>query len=197
MQFPPDPRGTIGVIVRGFSEAGPHARRCTSTRSSRRTPGSSPPSNAEQTSSRPTLVSSPTLTDASTPPLQPAFSNALSSPNTQPEIRVGVHASAASRTRRLLPSRQQQPPRDRFLIPLLPRTISDSAAFARASATALASEGRAAVIALGSVVGVKLHIHRDVGVCSIGHDELAAVPLLRQQGGHAAQPVPGLWNHVE
>jgi hypothetical protein len=31
-------------------------------------------------------------------------------------------------------------------------------------------------------------MHPDVGVCSIGYDELKAVPLLRQQRGHAAQP---------
>jgi hypothetical protein len=31
-------------------------------------------------------------------------------------------------------------------------------------------------------------------VCSIGHDELIAVLLLRQQRGHAMQPAPGLWN---
>ena len=40
----------------------------------------------------------------------------------------------------------------------------------------------------------KLHIHRDVGVCSIEHNELTAVLLLRHQRGHAAQPVPRLWN---
>jgi hypothetical protein len=45
-----------------------------------------------------------------------------------------------------------------------------------------------------SVVGVKLHMHRDVVLCSIEHDELTAVLLLRQQLGHAAQPVPRLWN---
>ena len=37
------------------------------------------------------------------PPLQRAFCNTLSSPDTQPEIRVGVHASASSQTQRLLP----------------------------------------------------------------------------------------------
>jgi hypothetical protein len=37
-------------------------------------------------------------------------------------------------------------------------------------------------------------MHRDVGVCSIGYDELIAVLLLRQQRGHAVQPAPGLWN---
>jgi hypothetical protein len=73
-------------------------------------------------------------------------------------------------------------------------TISDSAAFARASSTALAGEGRAARIARASVLGVKLHMHRDVGLCSIEHDELTAVLLLRQQRGRAAQPVPRLWN---
>ncbi len=44
------------------------------------------------------------------------------------------------------------------------------------------------------VVGVELHAHRDLAVCSIGRDELTAVLLLRQQRGHAAQPAPGLWN---
>ena len=34
----------------------------------------------------------------------------------------------------------------------------------------------------------------DVGVCSIGYDELIAVVLLRQQRGHLVQPAPGLWN---
>ena len=37
-------------------------------------------------------------------------------------------------------------------------------------------------------------MHPDVGVCSIGYDELIAVLLLRQQHGHAMQPAPGLWN---
>ena len=37
-------------------------------------------------------------------------------------------------------------------------------------------------------------MHRDVGVCSVGYDELVAVLLLRQQRGHAVQPAPGLWN---
>ena len=37
-------------------------------------------------------------------------------------------------------------------------------------------------------------MHPDVGVCSIGYDELIAVLLLRQQRGHAVQPAPGLWN---
>ena len=37
-------------------------------------------------------------------------------------------------------------------------------------------------------------MHRDVGVCSIGHDELTGVLLLRQQRGHAVQPAQGLWN---
>ena len=73
-------------------------------------------------------------------------------------------------------------------------TSSDSAAFARASITALAGEGRAAGIAFASVVGVELHMHPDVGACSIGYDELIAVLLLRQQRGHAVQPAPGLWN---
>ena len=44
------------------------------------------------------------------------------------------------------------------------------------------------------VVGVELHMHPDVGVCSIGYDELIAVLLLRQQRGHAVQAAPGLWN---
>jgi len=83
----------------------------------------------------------------------------------------------------------------RSLCPPLPlRTISDSAAFARVSTTALAGEGRAAGIACASAVGVELHMHRDVDVCSIGHDELTAVLLLRQQRGHAAHPAPRLWN---
>ena len=46
----------------------------------------------------------------------------------------------------------------------------------------------------GRVVGVELHAHRDVAVCSIGRDELTAVLLLPQQRGHAAQSAPGLWN---
>ena len=37
-------------------------------------------------------------------------------------------------------------------------------------------------------------MHPDVGVCSIGYDELIAVLLPRQQRGYAAQPAPGLWN---
>jgi hypothetical protein len=37
-------------------------------------------------------------------------------------------------------------------------------------------------------------MHPDVGVCSIGYDELIAVLLLRRQGGYAAEPAPGLWN---
>ena len=36
-------------------------------------------------------------------------------------------------------------------------------------------------------------MHPDVGVCSIGYDELIAVLLLRQQREHAVQPAPGLW----
>jgi hypothetical protein len=44
------------------------------------------------------------------------------------------------------------------------------------------------------VVGVELHMHRDVGVCSIGHDELTVVLLLRRQRSHATPPAPGLWN---
>ena len=73
-------------------------------------------------------------------------------------------------------------------------TNSDSAAFARASTTAPAGEGRAGGIARASVVGVELHMHPDVGVCSIRYDELIAVLLLRQQRGYATQPAPGLWN---
>ena len=37
-------------------------------------------------------------------------------------------------------------------------------------------------------------MHRDVGVCSIGHDELTVVLLLRRQRSHATPPAPGLWN---
>ena len=77
---------------------------------------------------------------------------------------------------------------------LLRWTSSDSAAFARASTTALAGEGRATGIARASVDGVELHMHPDVGVCSIRYDELIAVLLLRQQREHAVQPAPGLWN---
>ena len=72
--------------------------------------------------------------------------------------------------------------------------VFDSAAFARASTTAPAGEGRAGGIACASVDGVELHMHPDVGVCSIGYDGLTAVLLLRQQRGHAVQPAPGLWN---
>jgi hypothetical protein len=74
-------------------------------------------------------------------------------------------------------------PRGPHVAPL--RTSSDSAAFARASTTALAGEGRAAGIARASVDGVELHMHPDVGVCSIRYDELIAVLLLRQQREHA------------
>jgi hypothetical protein len=80
------------------------------------------------------------------------------------------------------------------LASLLRWTSSDSVAFTPASTTALAGEGRAAGIACASVVGAELHTHPDVRVCSIGHDELIAVLLLRQQRGHAVQPAPGLWN---
>ena len=73
-------------------------------------------------------------------------------------------------------------------------TISNSAAFGRAGSAALAGERRAAGIARVSVLGVQLRVNRDVGLCSIEHDELTAVLLLRQQRGHAAQPVPRLWN---
>ena len=41
---------------------------------------------------------------------------------------------------------------------------------------------------------MELHIHPDVGVCSIRYDELMAVLLLRQQREHAVQPPSGLWN---
>ena len=74
------------------------------------------------------------------------------------------------------------------------RTSSDSAAFARASTTAPAGEGRAGGIARASVVGVQLHMQPDVGVCSIRYDERIPVLLLRQQRGYATQPAPGLWN---
>ena len=52
-------------------------------------------------------------------------------------------------------------------------------------------------VARASVVGVELHMHLDVGVCSIGSDELIAVLLLRHQRGHAVQPAPRLWNGRE
>ena len=55
-------------------------------------------------------------------------------------------------------------------------------------------QGEPAGIARASVVGVELHIHPDVGVCSIRYDELIAVLVLRQQRGYATQPAPGLWN---
>ena len=42
---------------------------------------------------------------------------------------------------------------------------------------------RAAGSTRASVVGVELHMHPDVGVCSIGYDELIAVLLLRQHAG--------------
>jgi hypothetical protein len=58
-------------------------------------------------------------------------------------------------------------------------TSSDSAALAWASTTALAGEGRAAAIARASVDGVELHMRRNVGVCSVGYDDLIAVLLLR------------------
>ena len=74
---------------------------------------------------------------------------------------------------------------------------SDSAAFGRASTTALGGEARAARVARACVVGVELHAHRDVAVCLIECDELTAVLLLRQQRGHAAQSAPGLWNGRE
>ena len=37
-------------------------------------------------------------------------------------------------------------------------------------------------------------MHRDVGVCSIGHDELTVVLLLRRQRSHATPVAPRLWN---
>jgi hypothetical protein len=54
--------------------------------------------------------------------------------------------------------RQRFRARSRSSAALSLRTSSDSAAFARASRTALAGEGRAAGIARASVVGVELHI---------------------------------------
>jgi len=77
---------------------------------------------------------------------------------------------------------------------LLVRTSSGSAAFAWSGTAALAGEGRATGIARASVDGVELHMRRDVGVCSIGYNEVIAVLLLRQQREHVVQPVPGLWN---
>ena len=102
-------------------------------------------------------------------------------------------ASRAGSARRL-PLRLRDQPRRRHSTTLSVWTSSDSAAFARASTTALAGEGRAAGIACASVVGMDLHMHPDVGVCSIGYHELIAVLLLCQQRGHAVQPPPGLWN---
>ena len=83
---------------------------------------------------------------------------------------------------------------DRALESLPGWTRSDSAAFARANTTVLAGEGRAGGIVPASVDGVELHMHGEVGVCSIGYDELIAVLLLRQQREHAVQPALGLWN---
>jgi len=67
---------------------------------------------------------------------------------------------------------------------LLVRTSSGSAAFAWSGTAALAGEGRATGIARASVDGVELHMRRDVGVCSIGYNEVIAVLLLRQQREH-------------
>ena len=79
--------------------------------------------------------------------------------------------------------------------PRCPLRRAPTARRSRGSSTpALAGEGRAAGIARASVVGVELHMHPDVGVCSIGYEELIAALLLRQQRGHAVQPAPGLWN---
>jgi hypothetical protein len=94
----------------------------------------------------------------------------------------------------LAPARAAKRPPASTPTSLLVRTSSDSAAFARASTTALAGEGRAAGIAEQSRRPRELHMHPDVGVCSIGYDELIAVLLLRQQRRHAVQPAPGLWN---
>ena len=67
---------------------------------------------------------------------------------------------------------------------------SDSAAFAPASTTSLAGERRAAGITCASVVGVELHMHPDVGVCSSGYDDLIAVssapPATRARGAAGA-----------
>lgn len=52
-------------------------------------------------------------------------------------------------------------------------TISDGAAFARRAQLLSQAKGEPPG-SRASVVGVKLHMHRDVGICSIGHDELAA-----------------------
>jgi len=40
-------------------------------------------------------------------------------------------------------------------------------------------------------------MHRDFGVCSIGHDELTVVLLLHRQRRHATSPATGLWNGRE
>ena len=80
------------------------------------------------------------------------------------------------------------PKRQGGSLPLRPG--SDSAAFAPASTTSLAGEGRAAGITCASVVGVELHMHPDVGVCSIGKDELIAIssapPATRARGAAGA-----------
>jgi hypothetical protein len=92
----------------------------------------------------------------------------------------------------LAPRSVRHRPANRGSIPTW--TSSDSAAVAPARTTALAGEGRAVGITRASVVGVEMHTHRDVGVCSIGLDELIAVLLLRHQRGHAVPPPPRLWN---
>ena len=77
---------------------------------------------------------------------------------------------------------------------LLERTRSDSAAFARASTTTLAGEGRAAGIACVSSAAWSLHMHPAVGVCSIGYDEQITVLLLRQERGHQTRSDRGFWS---
>lgn len=44
-----------------------------------------------------------------------------------------------------------------------------------------------------------MHMHRDISVCAIEHDELTAVLPLLEQCGHAAQPGAELveWNSDE
>jgi hypothetical protein len=110
---------------------------------------------------------------------------------------AGVLAASLTRDNlqaHLAPARVGEQPPSSTPTSLPVRTSSDSAAFARASTTALTGEGRAAGITRGYVDGVELHMHPNVGVCSIEYDELIAVLLLRQQRGHAVQPTPGLWN---
>ena len=80
------------------------------------------------------------------------------------------------------------PKRQGGSLPLRPS--SDSAAFAPASTTSLAGERRAAGITCASVVGVELHMHPDVGVCSSGYDDLIAIssapPATRARGAAGA-----------